>query len=1103
MRKTLVFCLIILLLAMGVPRTVAADNPAEFGEDRLTMTPDGLYWTDDLRVTSNSAPDTIPQITVDKNHDAHIFWMRDGWYYKKFDRFGNALTKEKQINTQSVTRFLSEKVVDIDSNQDIHFVWVPGGYSGEVHYVKYDNQGNVLIPEMVAVDNQQTTHVPNMAVSADDAVNIIYEDYRYQCEDINYNKLIDGKIIKDAICISNDVASHCEFCNIATDRYNTVYANFGSNTGSWIGAINSEGVHPWESQALPITTSYQTAGMACSPDQHVHVTWFESGSIYYQRYNMRNIAVTEPILVDQGNLGEHPVWSDLRNPGIAADSANNVVITYTKDDMVYYKYIKHRTWNDTEVGGYNLVDKTGCRRPRVAIDPDDNVHVVWEDTRSGNKEIYYKFAYNFQLKLYADPVDLQNMFFFHPNETKVLPFEVQNTGGIADKYDVELNSDDIAEGWTIELNNTYCELEGESSWPFRLTATSPEYASEGDKTYINITVRSRGNSEKTDAISFIAFIIVTHDVSLTCRNPVSTVYPGKSVSYNLFVTNIGDVPERIKVIGLIGAPEGWDYEIIGPKLDDTGKVELEPKKGTNLTVHINSPEDAKANDNATVTIQAYDMDKPEASATVVLRTLVTPIFYLLWDADFTEKWIDPGGSDQFEMTLTNYGNVVGAAQISVEIASDLRGWTAFLDREQVQLRGGESMKITLTVNVPDWALAGQRLVMRTVAETFELTQKAQIETTAFVNIIHSIEARLETDKVMVYPGGEASYLVEIDNQGNGEDRIDLYVEGGQPGWLVSFEYQDLEVNKIIVSPQLSKTLTVVVTTPYDAEAGIFNTKIVLRDSGGNDYEVFVRTEVIQIYEIDLTSSQVHQKGTPSGVLTYPMTLENLGNGHDIIDLKLTAIPEGWTYSFKDLNGRQIEQLDIGYREKIDFKLNVWVSDTHTETEETLSMMAQSVLDIAQQDQVQLTAEIRMPDLRIQSVEYNPQNMRENKVVQIRIQLENVGTGGANDVVVEFYSDGKFIAEDSISYITTGISGNATAVFTWLPKGGTHNLRFVVDPVTPSRPHGNVLESAEDNNVHMDKKNVQGNDPMPGPTAPLVGLALLGAILVAGLLRRRR
>ncbi|NOQ53319.1 MAG: hypothetical protein GQ558_01800, partial [Thermoplasmata archaeon] len=972
MRKFLALLAAFAMLLMAVPTTMAVGEPEEDrlfmtpqeDDSRLFMTPDGLYWTDDMRVTANSAEDILPQITVDKNHDAHIFWMRDGWYYKKFDRFGTALTKEKQINTVGVGNwFLSEKVVDIDSNQDIHFVWVPGGYSGDVHYIKYDNQGNVLIPDMVAVQNVRTTHVPNMAVSSDDAVNIIYEDYRYQCEDINYNKLIDGKIVKDAIAISTDVASHCEFCNIATDRYNTVYANFGSNTGSWIGAINSEGVHPWESQQLPITTSYNTAGMATSPDMSVHLAWFESGALYYQRYSQRNKPLMEPILIDQGNLGNHQVWSDLRNPGIAADSANNVVITYTKDDYLYYKYIKHRTWNDTQPGGFRLVEKSGVRRPRVAIDPDDNVHVVWEDTRSGNKEIYYKFAYNFQLKLTADPVDLQNMFFFHPNETKVLPFTLRNTGGIADKYDIELNSEDISEGWTVTLNNTYCELAGESHEDFKMTVSSPVYAAEGDSTYINITARSRGNPEKNDELSFISFVIVTHDVSLTCRNPVSTVYPGKMISYNLFVTNIGDVPERIRIIGLMGAPDGWEYEFSGPMIDESGMVLLEPKRGTNLTVSVYSPEDAKANDNATLTMQAYDMDKPEASSTVILRTLVTPIFYLLWDADITEKWIDPGGTDTFEMTLTNYGNVVGAAQISVEISSDLRGWTAFLDKEQVQLRGGEATTIQLTVNVPVLALAGQRLVMRTVAETFELTQKAQIEMTAFVNIIHDIIPQLDTGEVEVYPGGEAEYLVNIQNDGNGEDRIDLFVDNAQPGWLVTFQYQDLDVNRIIVSPKLSKTLSIVVHTPFDAEAGSFDTKIVLRDSGGNDAEIYVKTKVRQIFDIDLSGSQVNQKGTPGGFLTYPMTLENLGNGHDIIDLSVTTIPNGWDYSFKNLNGAQIEQIELAYRETVDFKLNIWVSDIHMETEEPLSVKAQSIYDLAQQDQVQLTAEIRMPDLK--------------------------------------------------------------------------------------------------------------------------------------------
>jgi hypothetical protein len=218
---------------------------------------------------------------------------------------------------------------------------------------------------------------------------------------------------------------------------------------------------------------------------------------------------------------------------------------------------------------------------------------------------------------------------------------------------------------------------------------------------------------------------------------------------------------------------------------------------------------------------------------------------------------------------------------------------------------------------------------------------------------------------------------------------------------------------------------------------------------------------------------------------------------------MVTIPNGWDYSFKDLNGKQIEQIELSYRETVDFKLNVWVSDTHMETEEQLTVKVQSIYDMAQQDQVQLTAEIRMPDLKIQSVEFNPTKVQENKVVQIRVLLQNVGTGGANEVVVEFYDNGKFIAEDSISYITTGQSGNATAVFTWLPKVGKHNLRFVVDPVTPSRPNGRVLESGEDNNVHMETKQVLGDDAIPGLTVPLTVLALLGAVFVAAMLRKRR
>jgi hypothetical protein len=267
--------------------------------------------------------------------------------------------------------------------------------------------------------------------------------------------------------------------------------------------------------------------------------------------------------------------------------------------------------------------------------------------------------------------------------------------------------------------------------------------------------------------------------------------------------------------------------------------------------------------------------------------------------------------------------------------------------------------------------------------------------------------------------------------------------------------------------------------------------------------VTVVTKVTQIFEIDLGSSQVLQKGTPGGFLTYPLTLENMGNGNDIIDLQVTSLPEGWSYSFKDIEGRQIDQIELGYHEKTDIKLNIWVADNHKETEETIAIKAQSVYDLSQQDQVQLTAEIRMPDLKIQSVEFNPSRLRENKVVQIRILLQNTGTGGAEDILVEFYDNGKYISSDSISYITTGISGNATAVFTWLPKAGKHHLKFVVDPATDARPDGKVLESSEDNNILLMDKTVQGDDAIPAVSSPLVLLALLGAVFVTALARRRR
>jgi hypothetical protein len=146
MRRTEALLIFLILAAVGISASFTGFQTLLDDRDTSGMTPEVPVLPDGLFATREPATDELAPIVEDEEADAHIFWMRDGWYYKKFDRFGNALTKERQIDADGVTEpFLSEKGVDIDSNQDINFVWAPGGYSDDVHYVRYVDSGVVIV----------------------------------------------------------------------------------------------------------------------------------------------------------------------------------------------------------------------------------------------------------------------------------------------------------------------------------------------------------------------------------------------------------------------------------------------------------------------------------------------------------------------------------------------------------------------------------------------------------------------------------------------------------------------------------------------------------------------------------------------------------------------------------------------------------------------------------------------------------------------------------------------------------------------------------------------------------------------------------------------
>jgi uncharacterized protein (DUF2147 family) len=128
---------------------------------------------------------------------------------------------------------------------------------------------------------------------------------------------------------------------------------------------------------------------------YVHVIWsqFDTSSdadLYYkkstnggttwlasQRLNSDPGYSTDAIMAVDSNDHIHVVWND--------EKTGNYEIYYIKsiNSGNSWRAIKRLTWTS----GHSFY-------PYIAVDPGDNLHVVWEDDTKGNYEIFYKKSTN-------------------------------------------------------------------------------------------------------------------------------------------------------------------------------------------------------------------------------------------------------------------------------------------------------------------------------------------------------------------------------------------------------------------------------------------------------------------------------------------------------------------------------------------------------------------------------------------------------------------------------------------------------------------------------------------------------------------------------------
>jgi hypothetical protein len=300
----------------------------------------GENWGLDTRLSNDSASSVYPCIAI-ANSNIHIVWCdaRDGnreiYYKRSTDNGENWGSDIRLTNDPDTAKHPSIAV----SGENIHLAWYDnrdGNY--EIYYKRStDNGENWGVDARLTFDSNPS-RVPSIAVF-DSSIHIAWDDRRDGNYEIYYKRSTDNG------------------------------ENWGLDT------------------RLTNNSNYSIIPSIAVSDSIIHIVWNDhngNGVIYYKHSTNNGLNWEPEACISQLSSAYFPV--------VTASGSNVHAGWYNILDMsnteIYYNCSVDagENWGDeirlTDCGWYS-------QKPSIAVS-DTTVHVVWNDNRDGNYEIYYK-----------------------------------------------------------------------------------------------------------------------------------------------------------------------------------------------------------------------------------------------------------------------------------------------------------------------------------------------------------------------------------------------------------------------------------------------------------------------------------------------------------------------------------------------------------------------------------------------------------------------------------------------------------------------------------------------------------------------------------------
>jgi hypothetical protein len=363
-------------------------------------------WSDDILLTPEDNKNRGQcDLDVDGLNNVWAVWDSATWIagtaevlFTKRDSLGGCTIPETPVSNNPT--FSTGPRLAIDTSNNAQFIWRDWSPQGDgVWHAKLANDGSTLVSSHLAVSGAgggESTLLPEMVINKHNELYIIWDESPSGYNQMNFTKLNSlGNPIIGKIRVSLP-GVYAYWPGIGVDSFANAHMAYRSDSG-----VSDRLTYSKLDRNGNVLISNIFLGIGCSPtliadrSQFIHVVYPDPAGpgtrVKYLKLDQSGNIVIGPIILS--------VHESNYTPHMAMDSLQylHVVWAFISGDSSGLMYTKIDTLGSVAISPMVVVAPPYCVYPfdpRIAVGPNNRLHLVWKDQRLNAEDIFYKRGEN-------------------------------------------------------------------------------------------------------------------------------------------------------------------------------------------------------------------------------------------------------------------------------------------------------------------------------------------------------------------------------------------------------------------------------------------------------------------------------------------------------------------------------------------------------------------------------------------------------------------------------------------------------------------------------------------------------------------------------------